>query len=381
MALFLRGLKLVIPKPGRGDILKKIHEGHLGIEKSRKRGREVVFWPGISSDIKVMVENCPTCLKYGNKPSPEPLRPHEIPLRPWQRLASDLFTHRNKEYLVVVDYFSLYPEVIMLKSTTSKAVISCIKSIMARHGICDALITDNGPQYASQEFKQFTLDWGFKHITSSPYFPSSNGMAEAAVKTVKKLVIKSCDSGEDFYKGLLAYRSTPLPCGKSPTELLMKRRIKGTLPIPHFLLKSEGDEHMVTTKIEDRLRSKASYDQSARPLSVLLPKDEVLMQDMASSQYNRHATVQQEVAPRSYLVKTTDGAQYRRNRVHLKHISNPAVYSQYLTAGTPSEGFTNEESSNVTSNGESPPEMSSPVVVPRMSSRVIKPPARLIEAM
>ena len=89
--------------------------------------------------------------------------------------------------MVVTDYYSFYPEVVTLQSTSASAVVSATKSVFARHGIPDVCVSDNGPQYSSQEYRVFAEDWGFTHNTSSPHMPSSNGMAEAAVKTVKIL--------------------------------------------------------------------------------------------------------------------------------------------------------------------------------------------------
>jgi transposase InsO family protein len=109
-------------------------------------------------------------------------------------------------------------EVQMLTTTTSTAVISILKSLFARHGIPSILVSDNGPQYSSREMQEFAALYGFQHVTSSPHYPQSNGMAERAVKTAKNLLEKSADP----HMALLSYRTTPLPwCGRSPAELLM----------------------------------------------------------------------------------------------------------------------------------------------------------------
>ena len=81
-------------------------------------------------------------------------------------------------YLIVVDYFSLFPEVIRLTTTTSSKIITSLKSLFGRYGIPEEVISDNGPQYISQEMKNFTDTYGFKHTTSIPYYPQGNGLAE-----------------------------------------------------------------------------------------------------------------------------------------------------------------------------------------------------------
>ena len=98
--------------------------------------------------------------------------PTAFPERPWQTIGTDLFELDNLNYLIVVDYFSCYIEVAaMQKTTKSHEVIRALKAIFARDGIPEELRSDNGPQYASAEFTNFTKEWGFRHTTSSPRFP------------------------------------------------------------------------------------------------------------------------------------------------------------------------------------------------------------------
>ena len=130
-------------------------------------------------------------------------------------------------YLLVIDYFSRYPEVCKLTSTTSNAVIQAMKNCFSHHGIPLIVRSDNGPQVDSEEFEKFSANYNFEHSTSSPRYPQSNGFVERGVKTVKNLLKKS----QDPYLTLLNYRATPLSwCGRSPTELLMGRKVRTTLP-------------------------------------------------------------------------------------------------------------------------------------------------------
>ncbi len=139
-------------------------------------------------------------------------------------------------YLVVVDYFSRYPEIQKLSSTTSHNIIKALKTIFSRFGIPETVISDNGPQYASHEFTEFAEAYDFSHVTSSPLFAQSNGQAERTVQTVKKLLKGS----KDPHMALLAYRSTPFPwCNLSPSELLMGRRLRGNIPLLNSQLTPE----------------------------------------------------------------------------------------------------------------------------------------------
>ena len=101
--------------------------------------------------------------------------PTELPKRPWLKLGSDLFEYKGATYILIVDYFSRFVEILKLSTTTSTSIIVALKTIFCRHGFPETLVTDNGPQYSSAEFHFFSESYDFKHITSSPYYPRGNG--------------------------------------------------------------------------------------------------------------------------------------------------------------------------------------------------------------
>lgn len=123
----------------------------------------------------------------------EPLRQTKFPDRPWKMLGTDLFHLKKDNYLLVVDYFSRYFEISKLKNTTSQSIVNHLKSIFARHGIPDTLVSEYGPQYSSSVYQTFSKDYGFRHQTSSPHYPQGNGEAERAVQTVKRLIRNATD--------------------------------------------------------------------------------------------------------------------------------------------------------------------------------------------
>ena len=143
-----------------------------------------------------------------------------IPTRSFQMVAVDLFECDGKHYLSLQDYYSRYIEVERLYSTRASFIIMKMKGIMARHGILEQVFSDNGPQFSCVEFAQFAYTWGFVHSTSSPRYPQSNRLAEKAVQTAKRIVMKATASGRDPYIALLEYRTTPISdCGKSPQRI------------------------------------------------------------------------------------------------------------------------------------------------------------------
>lgn len=179
-----------MPTSMRREMLARIHEGHLGVEKSKRRACEALYWPNMNCDIDQLIRECATCQKYHYKQAKEPLITTELPSQPWQKVGSDIFHYEGKDYLLVIDYYSKYPEMYLLPSTTSRAVITQLKSIFSRQGIPLTLVSDNGPPYASHEFQAFASDYEFKCITSSPLYPQANGKAEKGVQIVKRLLKK-----------------------------------------------------------------------------------------------------------------------------------------------------------------------------------------------
>ena len=108
--LLFPGEKLIIPQEMRQDVLNCIHESHPGMEKCKSRARAVVYWPSMSTAIERVISKCSACLTYQRENQKEPLLPHEVPQRPWQKLGADIFELNSKSYLLVVDYYPKHPE-------------------------------------------------------------------------------------------------------------------------------------------------------------------------------------------------------------------------------------------------------------------------------
>ena len=117
----------------------------------------------MSVDISNVVSTCHICAHHRNAQSKQPLNPHNPPTYPFQKVGTDLFKLGNKPYLVVVDYYSSYPEIVLLtrQNTKSAFVVNALKNIFSRFGVPQTVFSDNGPQYNSQEFADFDLGLGF----------------------------------------------------------------------------------------------------------------------------------------------------------------------------------------------------------------------------
>ena len=168
-----------------------------------------VFWANINADIDDMVKRCTPCQHNQNMNSKEPLMPHDVPPKPWYTLGADLFFWNNDSYLLVCDYFSKFPLVRRLNSIHSNTVIAHMKSIFEEHGIPNKLITGNDTQFTASAFQKFREQYGFEHVTTSPYYPQANGFIERNVQTVKNLLQKCKESGADPHLAMLCLRTTP----------------------------------------------------------------------------------------------------------------------------------------------------------------------------
>jgi hypothetical protein len=113
---------------------------------------------------------------------------------------------------------------------SSKKVINSLLSVIGRFGIPDTVCTDGGPQFR-WEFQEFLKEFNINYRVSSPHYAQSNGAVEAAVKVAKNLIKKNGLETKQLQLALLAYRSTPLECGFSPSELLLARKIKTFVPL------------------------------------------------------------------------------------------------------------------------------------------------------
>ena len=224
--LLLNKSRIVVPQSLRKETMEKIHNGHQGEERCCWRALTSVWWPGVTHHITQMVKQSTIYAKQA-KQKKEPLMPTDLPDYPWQIVGTDLFELKGTRYLITVDYFSCYAEVTKLTFTTSSSVITALKAIFSRHGLPEVVRSDNGPQLSSHDFLRFANAYNFYHVTSSPFYPQSNGQAERTVQTVKGIIHKSTDP----FMALLSYRSTPMPwCGLSPAELCMGRRIRSSVP-------------------------------------------------------------------------------------------------------------------------------------------------------
>ena len=179
----------------------------------------------------------------------------EIPNRPWQRVAADLFEFEGKTYLVTSDYYNDFLELDHLRSPSSVCVIRKLKAHFLRHGIPEQLVTDTGSQFTSPDFLKFSRDWDFEHLTRSPHYSQGNVKAESAVKEAKTIIRKCRASGSDAFLALLDHPNTPPASVQvSPAQRLFNRWTRSLLPMTANLLAPQAvsENELFRAKLEQR---------------------------------------------------------------------------------------------------------------------------------
>ena len=157
--------RLIVPHSKRLEALKVLHLGHYAVDKMQLRALETVYWPGINEDILKQYQSCKTCIKH-SKPQTCP-----TPELPWHTVATDLFEIKNSKYLLLVDYYSRFPVLHKLGSTTSKVLVQEMKAVFTKLGVPNVIISDGGLQYTLAEFKDLMKQWQIEHRVSSPRNP------------------------------------------------------------------------------------------------------------------------------------------------------------------------------------------------------------------
>ena len=301
--LLFMGDRLIVPASKHSSVLQLIHVGHMEIERCKARARLCVYWPHINEDIENTVKSCTVCNKFCNSIHKEPMIPHQLPDRPWEQVSADYFTLCNQDYLLVVDFYSKYPEVIPMMSKTANATIAALTSSLL---ITCHLIAKN-----------FLKKWSFKVVTSSPKYPQSNGLAERNVQAIKKLLKKAREGENDEQLALLELCNTPITgMSYSPAQLLMNRRLRGSLPFTAKSLEPSVPEGAKSQLQNRQKKQKDQFDKHTKSLPPLKPDDVVRYQ--TSTSWEPAVIVQRHSAPRSYDLITTRGNIIHRNRRHLK---------------------------------------------------------------
>jgi hypothetical protein len=201
------------------------------MQRMKQLARSAVYWPNMDEQINDACRQCTSCMEHSNKPSKPENHPWIVPEKPWSRIHIDhAINFMGSNWLVVTDAYSKYPCIHQVSSTSTKATTLLLEDDFSHFGYPHTIVSDNAPNFTSQEFQEWCRERGIIHLTGAPYHPATNGAAERLVQTFKQAIRKSSlPLREAVQEFLIQYRRTPLTSGYSPSELLNGRQIRARI--------------------------------------------------------------------------------------------------------------------------------------------------------
>ena len=324
--MVLRQTRIVIPKALRKRVLELAHQGHQGIVKTKARLREKVWWPGIDKDCESYCKECHGCQLVSQPNLPDPVESTLLPDGPWQDLALDFVgPFPTGEYiLVMVDYYSRYFLVSIMKTITTEKLIAVMEKAIDFLGLPYSVTTDNGPQFVSREFEDYLRSINVEHRRTTPRWAQANGEVERQNRTLLKAMRIAQAEGKSWRKEiryfLRAYRTTPhSTTGVSPAELMFKRKLRTCLPA---LRLSELDEGL---RDNDRLRKFKTQEYANasghKPTDIQVGDTVLLKRDRENKLTAPFAATPYRVKEKNgtqITVLSPEGVAYKRNVSHAK---------------------------------------------------------------
>ena len=284
--------------------------------------RSYMWWPGMDGDLENLAKSCTVCQAVKSAPSAAPLHPWLWPDQPWQRIHIDYAgPFRGKMFLLLIDAHSKWPEIFEMASTTSGSTIAMLRRVFAAYGLPEHLVSDNGPQFTSTEFREFLRSNRVKHIQTAPYHPASNGAVERLVQTFKQAMKAGEQDGftlqHQLQNFLITYCSTPhATTGQSLASLFLGR----PLCTRFDLLRP-----MVGERVRgEQARQKHNHDghRSYREFPV---GTHVMVREGRDKSHWLPGTVRERRGPVSYLVELDSGVWCRRHVDHLREMFSPTT--------------------------------------------------------
>ncbi len=298
--IILWGNRVVIPSPKRSPLLQELHACHPGISRMKSLARMFVWWPGLDVDIEECVKKCVVCQSLQPAPPAAPIQPWKWPTQPWFHIHLDLAgPFLGHMFLTLMDAHSKWLQVRLLKSTTSSSIISSLRSIFAQFCLPSLIVTDNGRLFTSAEFEKFLHRNGINHLLSSPYHPSSNGLAERGVQIFFKEMLKIKEGSiYDRMSHVLFYNDiTPqTTTGLSPAELLQNRHLRSRLD----LVRPDLEARILKRQFAQQLQ--ANMHSRSRSFSV---GDPIYMRNFGNGPRWIPGTIRLSVGEVSYLRRWT----------------------------------------------------------------------------
>lgn len=337
--VLLRGTRLIPPSSIRKVLLETAHEGHLGMVMMKRRLRTAVWWPNMDREVENFVKNCRSCILVGQPNTPIPTQRRSLPSEPWEDVAVDFLGPIENEYiLVAVDYFSRYIELSFMTQTTAKNTIFEIRAMIGRHGYPRTLTADNGPQFKSEEFRDFCAKEGIELNVTTPYWPQANGEVERQNRSLMKRIKISIQEERDWKEDLLiyqaAYHSTPHSVtGEAPGKVLQKY-FRDKLPhvnrdVERNTEQFEENDKIAKEKGREYINNKRHAQESdITEGDIVLPQKLRKTKKTDSNYENIDHTVLSRIGGETVIQNNETDKQYRRHVNHLVKVPEQDIIAE-----------------------------------------------------
>ena len=366
--ILLRGSRLVIPDALQKRVVQLAHEGHQGLVKTRSLLRSKVWFPRIDSLTDSIVKNCGPCQVATPQSVREPLKMTPLPRGPWEKVSIDFAEVAGQYVLVVIDDYSRFPEVDVVHSTSAKAVIPKLDRMFAAYGVPHVIKSDNGPPFNGNEFSQFADYLGFKHRKVTPLWPEANGEVERFMRTFGKVLRTSTNWKQSMFSFLRNYRATPhCTTGVAPATALFGRPIRVKLPdtikLPSGNPFDPNDMREKDALQKQKMKKYAEDRRNIRECDIKVGDTVIVKQPKKEKLSTPFHPSPLKAVEKFHSMITAENEERRvtRNSSHFKELSTDP------DSNSPEEPMTKVGTE--------------PACATRRSTRIARPPQRLIEEM
>ena len=353
--IFAAGRPL-IPRNMRQTMLEELHIGHQGVNAMKINARQRFFWPGMHKQIQHTRENCQRCNETAPSQPKEPLTKGPNPEFPFQLVATDLFHMAGHTYIIYADRFSGWTEVATTKNPNTDTITNILRRYFSTFGVPEELSSDGGPPFNGNDFQTFLKRWGIANHNSSAYFAQSNGRAESAVKSMKRILTTNISpSGsldtDAVAKALLLHRNTPpADMGVLPSELLFGRNITDHMPKPITFRREWSELADLREKAYAQRYDYATKNENSKELNPIKIGDTVSLQNQKGNhptKWNATGTIVDCFPHRKYQV-LVDGSRRCtiRNRRFLRKTTTRIITDEDSSRPATVQQISDGESKN-----------------------------------
>ena len=361
-------LQLILPKDKRNEVFKYCHDiptaGHLGVEKTVAKVKEIFYWPSMKEHIENYCRECDQC--FARKPKREHIRAPLVTYQagePMERIAMDILgplpltKQQNRYILVIMDTFTKWTEAIAISSQDTPVVANAfINNFVCRFGTPLQLHTDKGSNFESELFRKMCDLLGIDKTRTTSYRPQSNGAVERYNRTLTTMLSIYCEKQQNRWdeylqQVMMAYRSSVhKSTSKTPNSMVFGREI--TLPLqavistPEAASPNVSDADQYVANLKNKLSQnyeiarkslkqsstyqKRHYDLKARkrsfktgqPVWIYEPSRKVGVCSKLTSAWKGPCIVEKKIDDVTYRVRKSN-----RQPSRVYHIDKLALYS------------------------------------------------------